>query len=577
MTDTRRIAPLAFPSEATLTLPGSKSEANRLLVLAALSGSPVKVTGASPSDDVRHLVRGLHTLGFTSEFVDESAGTVRVGPRRTDAPSQGEVFCGNAGTALRFLVSVAAITPGEWVLTGDERMQLRPIQPLVDAWRQLGVEITARNGCPPVRVHGGHARGGCTTIDGSVSSQYVSSLMLVGARLQQGLRVTFAGTLASFGYARMTLAVLHRVGIEARLTADDVRIAPGRAAVRDQLTVGGDWSAMGVWTCFNHLTGSRITADNLLCDSGQPDERLATFLADCAADGAGERTLDVEPLPDQFLNLAVVAALTPGTTHLVGAANTRVKECDRVAVMARELRRCGVDLEEHHDGLTIRGGRDLRAATIDPAGDHRVAMAFALLGAFVPGLAVADPGCVAKSYPAFWRDLDEVRRRHVPIAIVGMRGAGKTTFGRALAAHLGSAFVDTDEQFERTHGPIAAFVAKHGWPAFRAIEERTVAAALRTATVVATGGGAIESAATRAQLRDRAFVVFLAADADLLRRRIADSDRPSLTDASPTAELDDILARRLPIYRSLATATIHVPNPVQTTTRHAKTPGNTTR
>ena len=133
--DRQQVPPLAFPSDVELTVPGSKSEANRLLVAAALSGVTTEVTGASPSDDVRHLIAGLTKLGYEAEYIDESQGLVRVGPRRDDPPTSGELFCGNAGTATRFLTSVAAITPGEWTITGDARMQSRPMRPLLDAWR----------------------------------------------------------------------------------------------------------------------------------------------------------------------------------------------------------------------------------------------------------------------------------------------------------------------------------------------------------------------------------------------------------------------------------------------------------
>lgn len=550
----RDVQPLPFPSDAALSVPGSKSEANRLLVIAALSQQPVVVHGATPTDDVRYLVQGLATLGYDVRFVDEDRGTVHVGPRRADAPGRGELFCGNAGTAVRFLVSVAAVTPGEWIVTGDKHMQRRPIQPLVDAWQKLGVEIEAHDGCPPVRVRGGLHEGGDIPVDGSVSSQFVSSLLMVGARLPQGIRLTFEGALASRSYAELTVSLLARFGIDATLTATHARVGRGYGDVPDTAQVGGDWSGMGAWSCLNHLDGSRVRSDNLVAGSGQADEALGDVLD--ALRGEGERTVDVEPLPDQFLNLAIVSALRNGTTHLVGAHNVRVKECDRVAVMARELRRCGADLDENPDGLTIRGGGPLRGAVIDPEADHRVAMAFALLGCFVPGMSIDDPGCVAKSYPAFWNDLAAVRAQHRPVAIVGMRAAGKTTLGRALAERLGSRFVDTDDVFVTAHGEITAFVAENGWPAFREAEQRIVADALQPGCVVATGGGAIESETTRGALRARACVLYVEAPLGLLQQRVRGSGRPSLTGAPIDDEIEPVLTRRAPLYRAVAHRTV---------------------
>lgn len=558
---TRQVAPLQLPSAAQLTLPGSKSEANRLLIAAALSGHESTIVGASPSDDVRYLVAGLKTLGFTAKFVNEATGEVRVGPRGDSAPKRGDLFCGNAGTALRFLVSVAAITEGEWTVTGDQHMQKRPIQPLVDAWRALGVDIEADDGRPPVRIRGGAQRGGRVSLDPSLSSQYLSSLLLVGANLEQGLEVTFDGPLASREYAELTCALLARLSVTATLSKDGARVANAQAKPPSKLQVGGDWSGMGVWTCLNHLTGSRITAGNLVTDSGQADEQLATTLETLA--GVGDRTINVEAIPDQFLNLVIVAALRTGTTRITGAANVRVKECDRVHVMARELAKLGTNAIEHDDGLTITGGSPLHSACIDPEQDHRVAMAFALAGLVTAGITIEQPECVAKSYPTFWRDLELVRQQHSTVAIVGMRAAGKSTFGKALAQHLGSAFVDTDERFVAEHGDIEAFVAQRGWLEFRQHEEQIVADSLTARGIVATGGGAIESPATRALLRKEATVLWLRADESLLRQRLASGPtRPSLTGEPIQLELAEVLRRRTPQFADVADQVLEASQPI---------------
>ena len=550
--DTRRITPLPWPCDVELTLPGSKSEANRCLVAAALSGHRTTVTGATPCDDVRHLTDGLEALGFEVLFTDAASGEVLVGPRAANAKTTAELFCGNAGTALRFLVSVAAITPGQWTITGDARMQRRPIGPLVEAWRRLGTDIVDTHGCPPVRVRGGVGAGGRVQLDPTISSQFLSSLLLVGAQHEAGLDIEFTGEIASPEYAQLTCDVLARFGVHATLRSDGASVRRGSDARPNVVAVGGDWSAMGIWTCLEHLTGSRVRATNLRSGSGQPDEQLASAL--CALDGSGERTLDVTSFPDQFLNLAIVAVRRDGTTRLVGAANLRKKESDRIAVMARELARVGVTVHELPDGLVIQGARALRAATIDPEADHRVAMAFALLGLLSPGITVADSGCVTKSYPGFWRDLEVVGNSLRCIAVVGMRGAGKSTFAHALAQRTGCAWFDTDRLFEQRSGPIAAFVASHGWPAFRDEEARLVAASLAPGRIVSTGGGAIEHPATRALLRARTHTIWLDGAADLLRSRIqADAtSRPSVTGVDAAVEVDELLARRLPLYAEVA-------------------------
>jgi 3-phosphoshikimate 1-carboxyvinyltransferase len=429
-------------------------------------------------------------------------------------------------------------------------MQRRPIQPLVDAWRQLGVDVEATRGCPPVRVRGDRPRGGRVQLDPSVSSQFLSSLLLVGAHLRGGIEVAFTAPLASREYAALTCTLLERFGIDAELRADGAKVIEGAGRAPTTIEAGGDWSAMGVWTCLNHLTGSRVRASNLRQASGQADERLGDALTLLA--GPGDRTIDVASMPDQFLNLAVVAALRRGATRLEGAHNTRRKESDRVAVAAGELRRLGADLDELADGLLVRGGGPLRGAVIEAHGDHRVAMAMALAGCIVPGVVIDDPDCTAKSYPDFWRDLGEVRTRHRAVAIVGNRGAGKTTLARALAQRTGSTFVDSDDLFTADHGPIAPFVAEHGWPAFRRLEERLVAQALLPGRIAALGGGAIESERTRSLLRDRAFVLWLDAGIDLLRERLASgAERPSVTGRPVLDELPDLIATRTPHYAEL--------------------------
>jgi 3-phosphoshikimate 1-carboxyvinyltransferase len=551
MTAPYRVAPLPWPSDAELVLPGSKSEANRLLVLAAMSGSEVLVRGATPCDDVRRLVEGLQALGFLARYADEALGDVVVGPRGSSAPASGELFCGNAGTALRFLVSVAAITPGRWTITGDARMQRRPIGPLVAAWRQLGIDIEDSGGCPPVRVRGGPCRGGPVRLDARVSSQFLSSLLLVGGALRDGLDVA-AADVASSDYVRLTCRMLQHFGVDTFTGRDRVLVRRGSGDAPRRIDVGGDWSAMGVWTCLEHVTGSRVRAANLEAASGQPDEQLAERLR--FLEGDGERVVDVGRIPDQFLNLAVVATHRTGSTRLVGAGNLRVKECDRIAVMARELARVGAAVEELPDGLVVTGPSSLRPATVDPEGDHRVAIAFGLLGLLAPGIAVADPGCVSKSYPGFWNDLETVRRSLRCVAVVGMRGAGKSTFAAAFARATGCAHVDTDRRFEANAEPIAAFVAAHGWPAFRREEARLVAMSLAPGHIVSTGGGAVEHPATRALLRARALAIWLDAPEPVLRARVlADAaPRPSVTGAGTEQELQDLLRQRRPLYEEVA-------------------------
>jgi len=562
MSGARPVPLLPWPADVALAMPGSKSDANRLLVLAALCGQRTRVRGCTASDDVRRLVAGLRSLGFDVAH-DEAAGVVDVGPRPADAPTRAEIHCGNAGTALRFLLSVAAITPGEWTLTGDPAMQRRPIGPLTAAWRALGLDARDTNGCPPVVVRGGAPREAVVALDAAASSQFVSSLLLVGGALPFPLQVRVTGELASAEYARLTLRALQRFGVQATALGDRLfATMPGFGPPRGDVVAAGDWSSFGVWACANRLTGSRLAPSNLAFGSAQVDEALPALLR--AMPDAGDWTVDASELPDQFPNLAVVAALRAGTTTFHGGGNLRHKECDRIAVMARELRRLGADVDERPDGLVVRGGQPLRSAVVEPEHDHRIAMAGTLLGLFVPGVAIKEPACVSKSYPGFWADLDRVIAARRCVAVVGMRGVGKSMFARAFAARTGCEAFDSDAAFVAAHGPIAPFVQAHGWPAFRAEEALLVDEMLQPGRVVALGSGAIETDAVRRVLRARAFVLWLDAPVAVLRARLAAdaSVRPSVTGAPVLDELDALAARREPLAREVGHARLDGTQPV---------------
>ena len=556
----REVSALAFPSEAVLAMPGSKSEANRLLAAAALSPFAHELIGLPDALDVRHMERGLRAMGYG--VVDVDGSRVRVSAGRDESVRAAEIFCGNAGTAARFLCAIAAITPGDWTLAGDAYLAKRPVQPLVDALCAMGFDVSSSDGAFPVRVRGGRPAADCVSVDASVSSQFASALMLIAPALDRGLTLAFDGEVASRRYLDLTCRALRQAGATVEVSRTRARVEPGFASPTGPLPVTGDWSAMGVWTCLNHLTGSRIRGEGLVAGSDQADEALAHVLT--CLDGPGERSVDVEPLPDQFLNLAIVAALRDGTTHFTGATNVRAKECDRVAVVARELRRCGAELDERADGVTVRGGASLHGAAVDPEGDHRVAIAFALLGSVVTGVRVRGADCVRKSYPGFWEDLASVHAKHRAIALVGMRGAGKTTLGRALAQRIDSRFLDADQQFETRHGPIPKFVEARGWSAFRTAERAVVTDCLARGVVVATGGGCVEDPAVRRLLTERAFVVSLEAPVEVLAARVADGSRPSLTGAPVTEEVAEVLERRRPLYEAIADRRVDATLPLST-------------
>ena len=542
MSETPRSVPSPlWPVAARVVLPGSKSETHRACVLAALAPGPVRIVGGSDCDDVRRTLAGLRAMGLDPGRAPSStAGTARID-------------CGESGTTLRFLLSVAALRHGRWTLDGGARLRERPIGGLVRAWRELGATIEDTGGGAPLVVEGGSVRGGPARLAARESSQYLSSMMLVAHRLERGLRIELEGDVASRAYTRLTARMLERFGLPVEWEGDRVVLPAASGARVAEARVHQDWSAAGTWYAFQRLTGARLELPGLEPGTGQADEALPTALCALAAPDAGR--LDCRHVPDQFPNLAVVAAATrTGPVRLVGGANLRTKESDRIAMMARELERVGARVQRHVDGLTIEGGRELSPATIDPARDHRIAMAFAVLGARVPGMRIADPGCVAKSYPGFFEELDRVCARPAPVAIVGQRAAGKTTLGRELARRTGLAHRDLDASFEQRHGSIAAFVAADGWQRFREREEALLPDLIEPGAIVSLGGGALESDASRALLAERAIVLWLDTPTDLVRERLAarPEARPTVSGGDVSEELDELERRRRPQYEAAA-------------------------
>ncbi len=566
------VAPLALPFHAQLTLPGSKSHANRAIVAACLADGTTFIRNATPCDDVRVMVDNLKVLGFDVTWMDEAAGHLRVVGGIPNVPdASGELFCENAGTTLRFLCSVAALVPGRWTVTGNEHMRRRPIGDLVQALKSLGAEIWDTGGKPPVTIQGGTLAGGSVTVDAAKSSQFLSSLLLIAPALQDGLRVTVKDTLASPGYVELTERVLKDFGVAVTREGGAFVVAHGHPRAVASYDIEGDWSAAGVWLMLEKISGGRAMFTNLHHDSSQSDRLLPQAIA--AIMKPGNATVDCTDIPDQVMNLALLGAFRDGTLNIIGARNLRFKECDRLAVITSELSKAGIAIREHDDGVTVTGGPAAKRhlphtpVTLDPHDDHRMAMVFAALGLVRGGISIENPGCVAKSYPNFFEHVEHLRASPKAVAIVGMRGSGKTNLAKRMSKALSLPQLDTDQVIEGRVGPLDSYIEQHGWPAFRAAEEEAVETSLRPGTIVSLGGGACESAKTRGVLKERAIVVWLHATVEGTVERLKNvkKKRPALTDLSLEEEVTTTLERRNPQYKEVATIELshRIPFPAQ--------------
>jgi 3-phosphoshikimate 1-carboxyvinyltransferase len=401
------LTPPQRPLKGRLALPGSKSITNRALLLAALATGRSVLAGALKSDDTARMAEALIAMGVNVEepdattFVVESSG-------RLEKPA-GPLFLGNAGTATRFLTAAVALVDGDVVVDGDTNMRKRPIRPLVDALAQLGVQASTPTGCPPVTVHGkGSVRGGRVTVDAGLSSQYVSALLMMAARGGDAIEVALTGDhIGARGYVDLTIAAMRHFGAKVEERGAGLwRVAATGYAAAD-LAIEPDASAATYLWAAEAITGGRIDLGHPAESFTQPDAAAHAIIAAWPAMPA---LIEGSQMQDAIPTLAVIAAFNETPVRFTGIANLRVKECDRIRALSSGLNRIRPGLaREEGDDLIIAGDPALigqsRPCTIETFDDHRIAMSFALAALLVQDIAILDPACVGKTYPAFWDDL----------------------------------------------------------------------------------------------------------------------------------------------------------------------------
>jgi 3-phosphoshikimate 1-carboxyvinyltransferase len=415
-----KVIPRTGPVNATVTAPPSKSYSVRALLLAAMSEGTTTITNCLDADDTRYAFEALRALGF--EVSGSFQRELYIGPRTTMSANEVVIFVGNAGTAMRFLTGWLSFTPGRFVLQGEERMHQRPIGDLVDVLRSIDAEVeyVEKEGFPPLRIRGKKMRGGFElTISASTSSQFVSALMLGGATLPSGITLHIE-SLASGPYIDITSDVLTSFGANVERSGDTVRVKAGRLE-RAEYRVEGDYSSASYWFAAAAATGGTMRLRGLSSPTAQGDSSFLDILAAMGCDVAleGEEiivkgnplrggTFDCNATPDIVPTLAAIAPLASSPVEITNVANLRVKESDRLATVTSELRRLGATVDERPDGLLVQPGWDAAEAKVETHNDHRIAMAFAIAGLARGNISIASEGVVSKSYPRFWRTLDEV-------------------------------------------------------------------------------------------------------------------------------------------------------------------------
>jgi 3-phosphoshikimate 1-carboxyvinyltransferase len=410
--------------EGTVTLPGSKSLSNRVLLLSALAQGETRVENVLDSEDVAVMVAALRALGVAvrGELAD---GALVVEGRGGPLPGgEHALVLGNAGTAMRPLTAALTLGEGTYTLSGAPRMHQRPIGDLVDALRDLGARIDylEASGCPPLRLEAHGLGGGTVSISGTTSSQFVTALLMAAPYARDAVTVRIADRLVSQPYVQMTIALMARfgVGVEHKdywlfhVPAGQRYRSPGRVLVE------GDASSASYFLAGAAITGGRVRVRGCGSDSLQGDARFADVLERMGArvrwepeaievEGSGRPLrgieADLEDMPDAAMTLAVAALFAQGPTVLRGIANWRVKETDRLAAVATELEKLGARTETGADSLTVHPPASLRPASIATYDDHRMAMAFSLAACGGVPVIVQDPGCVSKTFPTYYEVL----------------------------------------------------------------------------------------------------------------------------------------------------------------------------
>lgn len=422
--DTIEIRPLSRPPEAVVEVPGSKSLTNRALLVAALAEGDSTLERALFSDDSIRMAEALRRLGAG---VDEDRAGSRIRVRGTGGrwtAREATLDAGNAGTAARFLVAAAAIGHGRFVVDGNERMRKRPIQDLVDALRALGVALDCPTGCPPVTIHAAGLPGGTVEVAGGRSSQFLSGLLLAAPYAQADLEIRAGDGLIAKPYVDMTLAVMEQFGVRvARDGYRSFRVAHGQHYRGRDYRVEADASSAHYFLAAAALTGGVVRVQGVGRASLQGDVHFADLLERLGAEvrweddaitvrGAARLAgldADMNAISDTSMTLATLAPFARAPVRIRNVAHIRLQESDRIAAVATELRKLGGDVMEHEDGWEIRPSA-LHGGEVETYDDHRIAMAFALIGLRVPGVVIRDPRCVDKTFPDFFERLEALRR-----------------------------------------------------------------------------------------------------------------------------------------------------------------------
>jgi 3-phosphoshikimate 1-carboxyvinyltransferase len=402
----------------TISCPPNKSYSHRAIFLAALSDGKSTLRNVLLSRDTLATVNACKAFGAKIEINDS---TVVVESNGKITPQDLEIDASNSGTTIRISTAIASLSDKMITLTGDASLKKRPMQPLLDALKQLGVQCTSTNGKPPVTVKG-RADGGITRIAGSISSQFISALLISGPKMKNGITLEIDGDLVSKPYLDSTIATMKKFGVTVNAISPYKKYnVPNQEYKATEFVVPSDFSSMALLLSAAVLLGENMSIDASLGDLPQGDREILSYLEKLGVKiNVGEKITIVSPKllnggrfnlsnnPDLLPPMAILALKTSRPIEIYNVKHARFKETDRIAILAKELAKIGIRITEKEDGLILESPKVLKSAELESSEDHRLFMAFSIAGMFVGNCTVTDPDSVDVSYPTFVEDMRRI-------------------------------------------------------------------------------------------------------------------------------------------------------------------------
>eukprot|EP00742_Colponemidia_sp_Colp-10_P007159 GILJ01007688.1.p1 GENE.GILJ01007688.1~~GILJ01007688.1.p1 ORF type:complete len:1534 (-),score=263.07 GILJ01007688.1:99-4658(-) len=601
------VTPSYQPVNGTVSVPGSKSVSNRVLLMTALGEGTCRLKGLLHSDDTKVMLDALHKFGVRVDWESDGQTLIVHGNQGQLQCPQDDIYLGNAGTAARFLTTTATLLEnGSCIVTGNVRMRERPIGDLVEGLRSQGAVMAykGKDGCLPIEITGTGFKGGLIELSSRISSQYVSSVLISAPYAKEPVDLRLSDVAdgekpVSKPYIDMTIALMKQFGINVETLGTNRFLVPqGVYKNPAEFSVESDASSSTYPLALAAVNGGSVTVEGVGSTSVQGDSKFAFLLekmnckvtqteTSTTVEGPVDgmlKAIDIamDDMTDSFMTAAVVMAFCPKgeRSRITAISNQRVKECNRIAAMVENFGRCGITARELEDGIEVVGNGMPTAATasyntidhpalMDCYKDHRIAMSFGVFASKVPHIVITDQDCVDKTYPEYWDHLSTCfgiklagwQKRlpsmtsvpvneKSPIILIGMRGAGKTTLAKVASVSLKKPSIDLDEVIEgEIQQSIREYVHSHGWAAFREKEKQVLQTILAPSSpfkgyIVSCGGGIVETEECRKMLAEQPLVIHIRRDLrDIIKYLGEDTARPSFGES-----IEDVWRKREPLY-----------------------------